>query len=262
MTEQLPELRHLFLTFTLCLPRLLAAFTVIPFMSRQTLPGLVRTGVAMSLALVVYPIVEPQVPRDGLATWLVLGLILKETFIGLLIGFTVAALFWAVEAAGFFIDNQRGAAIAGSIDPLLGTDSSPLGIMLLQAYVVYFFVSGGFLVFLGGLYDSYRVWSVTSFVPQLPPEAAEFFLGELDRITYLMVLLAAPVIIAMFLSELGLALISRFAPSLNVFFLAMPIKSGVAIFVLILYVGYLFDYLDESLSGLPEIFAELRRVVR
>jgi type III secretion protein T len=58
-------------------------------------------------------------------------------------------------------------------------------------------------------------------------------------------LLSAPAIIAMFLAELGLALVSRFAPQLQVFFLAMPIKSALALFVLVMYMGTLLDYSGE-----------------
>ena len=58
----------------------------------------------------------------------------------------------------------------------------------------------------------------------------------------LAMMLAAPVLIAMLMSELGLALVSRFAPQLQVFFLAMPIKSALALFVLVIYSSTLFDY--------------------
>jgi type III secretion protein T len=58
--------------------------------------------------------------------------------------------------------------------------------------------------------------------------------------------------VAMFLAELSLALVSRFAPQLQVFFLAMPIKSALALLVLILYTGTLFDFIDKPLRGLAD----------
>ena len=65
---------------------------------------------------------------------------------------------------------------------------------------------------------------------------------QLNRLMATGLLLAAPVLVAMFLSEVGLALVSRFAPQLQVFFLAMPIKSGVAVFVLMVYISTIFDF--------------------
>ncbi len=58
----------------------------------------------------------------------------------------------------------------------------------------------------------------------------------------LAICLAAPLLIAMFLAEFGLALISRFAPSLNVFVLAMPIKSAVASLLLVIYIKLMMDH--------------------
>ena len=63
----------------------------------------------------------------------------------------------------------------------------------------------------------------------------------------------------MFLAEVGLALVSRFAPQLQVFFLAMPIKSALALLVLILYMKVLFGYAWESVAGVNDILPFLRR---
>ena len=61
--------------------------------------------------------------------------------------------------------------------------------------------------------------------------------------------MSSPVVIAMFLSEFGLGLVNRFAPQLNVYFLSMSLKSGVALFVLIPYIQVLFDIFGDDLIG-------------
>ncbi|KDB64396.1 bacterial export protein, family 1 domain protein, partial [Bordetella bronchiseptica B18-5 (C3)] len=66
-------------------------------------------------------------------------------------------------------------------------------------------------------------------------------------------LLASPAIVAMFLAELGLALISRFAPQLQVFFLALPVKSALVLLVLVLYMATLFQYAGEILGSVGRI---------
>jgi type III secretion protein T len=256
----LEDLQRIVLVFTLCLPRIVAAFTIIPILSRQVLPGMLRTGVAASLALLIYPLVAATAPATELTLVSGAGVALKEVFIGLVIGYGAAILFWAIESVGFFIDNQRGSSMASSIDPLTGSQTSPLGILLTQAITAIFFVGGGFLVFLGALYDSYRLWPVFSFFPALNWDAIPYFLSLLDRLMALAVLLAAPIIIAMFMAEFGLGLISRFAPQLNVFFLAMPVKSAIGIFLLVLYASLLLRYFDDQLRALPVHFAMLQRL--
>ena len=87
----------------------------------------------------------------------------------------------------------------------------------------------------------------------LRTESIPLLLDQLSRFMRLVLLFAAPAVVAMFLAELGLALVSRFAPQLQVFFLAMPIKSALALLVLVLYMGTLFDYADETVRGIPGI---------
>lgn len=259
--SELMDLRTLILTAAYALPRILGAFLMLPFLSRQVLPGMLQTAVAFGLAMVVLPTVVPIVPRGVVEMTPLIGTILKETLIGLTIGLIGALIFWGVEAIGFFIDNQRGASMASSMNPLSQSDSSPVGVLLYQAFLVYFFVSGAFLAFLTVLYDSYLIWPIGSFEPQLRLEDTALYLGQLDRLMYFTVLLSAPVIIVMFLAEMGLALVSRFAPQLNVFFLAMPIKSAVGLLLLIVYMSFLFGYLDDYAVDLPKRFGELQRFI-
>ena len=77
------------------------------------------------------------------------------------------------------------------------------------------------------------------------------------RLVHIAVLLSAPAIVAMFLAEIGLALISRFVPQLDVFFLAMPIKSALAILVLLVYLPTLFDYGFEYIRAQRDVLTFL-----
>lgn len=73
---------------------------------------MVRNGVLCSLALFVFPMINQQsLPAETDGIWLIV-ILGKEVLIGLLIGFVAAIPFWAIEAAGFLVDNQRGAAMA------------------------------------------------------------------------------------------------------------------------------------------------------
>ncbi len=89
-------------------------------------------------------------------------------------------------------------------------------------------LTGGFLLDAAGtLFRSEKVWTIWSFLPAFRADFDTAVLGMLDSVMALAVLIAGPAIIAMFLTEFGLALTSRFAPQLQVFFMAMPLKSAV-----------------------------------
>lgn len=251
------EWQQALIALVFSLPRMMAAFTLLPVFSRQSLPGMTRNGVLVSFALIALPMVMASAPT-ALPTWAEgVSIAIKELVIGLLIGFGAAIPFWVIDSTGFFVDNQRGTTMASSIDPMTGSQTSPMGILLTQTLVVIFFVGGGLLMFLGALYESYRLWPVFSFFPNLDSNALPYLLGLLDRVMGLTVLLAAPVIIAMFLTEFSMGLISHSTPQMNVFALAMPIKSAVGILILVLYAALLFNFLGKELLKIATHFTIL-----
>lgn len=239
------------LRFSLGLPRMLALFAMIPIFGASVLPGSVRNAVAISFAMFMYPVTSAGIDVAAISTLGYGAIVVKEVVLGLLIGVGLAAMFWAVESMGFVIDNQRGSTMASSVDPLTGSQTSPLGVLMMQVVTVYFFVSGAVMVALLAVYESYVAFPVASYYPALRLEDAAFFLSILDRIMALAVLLAAPALIAMFLSEFALGLVSRFAPTLNVFFLAMPVKSAVGVLVLLLSITAIVEVWDGEFAKLP-----------
>lgn len=254
-------LKQILLTFMVILPRILAVFAVLPFMSRELFPGLVRRSIVISFSLVLFPSLSSGLVAGALSSpALLAAVVVKEAVLGLLIGYLAGVIFWVAESVGYFIDNQRGATIASVFNPLSGTQTSPVGSLLFQMTTVLFFTGGGFLLLLSAVFESYRIWPVFSFFPSFGTGFSGFFLEQTDRIMRLTVLLGGPVIIALFASELGLGLISRFAPQLNVFFLSMPVKSGIAVLLLVLYLGFLVSFFREEFAAVrlvPEILGGL-----
>ena len=263
MLIPIDELKEWFYVFSMGAPRIVALFTLIPFLHKRMLGGaMMRNGVAMALVLFMHPMLAEAVPDKTPTIYATLFIVLKEVFIGALLGFVITIPFWALESAGFFIDNQRGASMASAMNPLSGAESSPMGILFSQAFTAIFMVSGLFLLLVKSLFISYSTWPVFSYFPNINPEGAIFFLKQFDLIISLSMWLAAPVIIAMFITEFGIALISRSAPQLNVFILAMPIKSGVAAAILVVYVGTILTLARKHDEGIPTLFMMLGELWR
>ncbi len=257
--RSLSDVEHLGMAMLLTMPRILAIFIVIPVFHREQIPRLVFLGVVMVFAMVLAPRFVPAV--DSLPKspgWLVL-MIGKEVFVGFAMGCLLALPFWAFEALGFLVDNQRGASISATLNPLTGNDSSPLGLLYNQAFIVFFMVSGGVLILLDALYRSFEVWHIVHWSPHLDPASSRFFISELFRLVGVGVLLAAPPVVAMLLAEIGLGLVSLTVPQLQVFFLAMPIKSAIALLVLVIYGMTLFEYGREHVEALAEVLPRLQQ---
>jgi len=178
-----------------------------------------------------------------------------------MLGFLMAIPFWSVEAIGFIIDNQCGASISATLNPFDGHDTSPLGVLYSQAFTAVFIVTGGLTLVLGQIYESYRLWPVMSHLPTFSIENAAAWLGILNGMMAVALALAAPAILLMYLTEIGLALMSSFVPQLQVFFIAMPIKSALALFVLAAYGTTLFQYIENDIARLRQVVPHLARLV-
>ncbi|MBC6496853.1 MAG: type III secretion system export apparatus subunit SctT [Alphaproteobacteria bacterium GM7ARS4] len=227
--------------------RMIGFFLFLPVLSPQWVSGAMRTAVIIALSSPIIVHVHTTFHEAGFTSHIsTMFFIIKEVALGVLLGFGSALIFWAVQASGFLIDNQRGATIASSYDPLSGNQASPIGMMMLNVFIMYFILSGGLLILLSALYISYGFWPVESVFPRITFSVVLFMLERLDFLARLAVLIAAPVVMTMMLSEFALALVSRFATQLNVFSVAFSIKSGIAIFMLYLYVGILFPYLRRE----------------
>lgn len=261
--DGLQDVQNYLATLGYGLPRILAAFALVPFFSKTIFGGtIIRNGVAVSLAIVLIPMVAADEINGVAEMHNSLFVVTKEIFIGILIGYLAAIPFWAIESVGLLIDNQRGASIASTFNPLSGSEASPFGILLTQLCVTLFFVSGGMLLFLGSLYGSYVVWPIFSPLPTLHLENLDYIIDQFVFVTKYTVIMAAPIVIAMFLAEFGLGLVSRFAPQLNVFFLAMPVKSAVALAILILYLTLMMSFFNEYLAVGERILEALYQVLQ
>jgi type III secretion protein T len=129
--------------------------------------------------------------------------------------------------------------MATTFDPVAGSQTSLLGSFLIQMITVLFFILGGFFFFMKMIYKTYVLWPVFTFYPKFDSNFPIFFLALADEMMEVIFCLAGPILIVLFLAEFGLGMISRFAPQLNVFFLAMPVKSWLSMFFLLFYFSFL-----------------------
>lgn len=224
----------------IALLRPLGMMLIVPVMTPSVLGGtLIRNALALSLALPALALYDtwPVSRVESLNAWRYVWLIASEISIGALIGFMAAIPFWIVEMAGTLIDTMRGTAMASIINPMLGQESSLLGILLTRVFSVVFLVTGGLNELIAALYHSYAT---------LPPGASwqlqdgllAFLMRQWQLLHELCIRFAMPAMIAILLVDLAFGLINRSAPQLNVFFLSMPVKSMFAIFMLIVSLPY------------------------
>ena len=253
------EFERWLLAAVLAMARTGAALSVCPPFADSMIPGIARRVVMFAFSFLAIPYILEGLPPGEPNLWAFGFVAVKEAFVGFLVGFFSAIPFWVAENVGNFIDNQRGATMGEVYSPLSGAQVSSTGIFFTQIVSTLFFVSGAVFLFIGALYSSYHFWPVFSEGVSLAKDAPVQILGALDEMLRLTVVISAPAIIVMFLATIGLGLVNRTAPQLNVFFLSMPIKSALGVAMLAIYLPFILDMLMYTNEGV--IITPIRKLL-
>jgi len=252
---ELVAFERTFISAALTMPRLLAVFAVIPLFSGRMLTGMVRNGLVLMLAMFISP-VAGEMPPLSLGLWVLVAC--KESLIGLMLGLGFGIFIWSIQSVGDLIDFQTGSSNAAFFDPVGGHENGPTGDFLGRLVITLFVAGGGLLALLGVVVDSYRLWPVGSFFPHLGQVLEEFAVRQGDTLYLWIVKLAAPVVLVLVLVELGMGLINRVAPPLNVFVFSQPLKRLLSTLMMLLFMFFVYESLQEFLSPSNGVLEFLR----
>lgn len=249
------------LALGLTLPRIIGAFVMLPLLTSENMPAMVRNSFLVSLAIVALPVAMAGAPIEMMGTFQWGPMVLKELFLGISIGLCFGMIFWALGAAGSVIDTQVGLGMAQVFDPVQGHQTSLHGQFLSQLAAWLFMASGAFLVFLDLLLSSYTLWPVTSYFPNMHIGGMHLFVGQFSYLMTAMLVLAAPVMVVLLLIDLSFGLVNRYAPQLNVFALTLPIKAWLATAMILLMIGVYVEIVIKRLSDNSGLLDALRRAL-
>jgi type III secretion protein T len=253
--------RHL-LSLALATARPSAFVMTFPLFVRLGLTGLVRGGFVVAISLPVMTGLVAVLPPVGTETLRLVAIGFKEAVIGGLLGLLLGIPFWAAEVAGDLLDYERQAPDAQLQDPNAMTESTASGTLFMLAAVVVFVVADGLHSVAEALYGSYRLWPVVELAPSLRPESGMLALEILIRVLQLALILAFPVLAAMFVAMFALMVIARFAPQLNVFDLSLAARNLVYFLIMPLYAAFLVDHFGAQLGELTGILDQLGQFLR
>ncbi len=197
-------------------------------------PGLAwqsRLGLAAVLGAVLAPVVTPQVPPP--ADWpAAVGTGLAEVVTGGVLGWSAGLIVAAARAAGDLVAAQAGLATAMLFDPESGEEQTPLGQLYGWLALAVFQAMDGPIVLVRALVDSYTAIPPGQLLSSQQAVALAF--GQVGHALELALRLAAPPAIALVMTGIVLGWLSRAAPSLPFFTLALPIRAGLGIALILL----------------------------
>jgi flagellar biosynthesis protein FliR len=235
--------------FLLVLGRIGPLFALAPLFSSRSIPVRAKGVCAVALTVGIAPIALAgnEVPLEVGAF---VELMLKEILVGLAYAFALAALFAAVSTAGSFLDTLIGFSYGALVDPVTGNQSAVLTQTYIFVGLLVFIAIGGDGLVIKGIARSYDLVPLLE-MPSLPALAggaqsafAQVFLSALE--------LAAPVVLAIVITDAAFGVVSRVVPQLNVFAVGFPAKVAVGMLVigvsLPFAAGWIADELQRSVS--------------
>ena len=243
MTLTLDFLPQTAFVFLLIFARVGAMVMAIPGIGDRAIPSRIRLVFALALTLIIYPIVQKTFSELPTALNAMLAAIVAELMVGLAIGLTVRMIIAAIQVTGTAIAFQTGLAFAQNVDPAQGIQSSLFGSFLSMLSVTLIFATDLHHVLLAAIHDSYVLFRPGSLLPA--GDFAEVAIKTLADGFRVALQLAAPFLVFGLIFYLGIGVLTRLIPQVQVFFLAMPanIFLGFVLLMLLLSTMMLW-YLD------------------
>lgn len=246
-----PLLRFEVAGFFLVFARIGAVMMLLPGIGDTDVNPRVRLMLALLVSLVVFPAVAHHLPGKPANDAAMLGLLIGELAVGLALGAIVRILFSAIALTGSVISLQSGLAASTLFNPSEGQQSAVVGRFLALGAIVLMFAGGLHHMIFGSLVRSYMVMSPGATL--VPGDFAELALDAIATSFSLGLQLAAPFVVYGLVFNVGLGMMARLTPTLQVFFIAQPLNILLAFALMMVTLGLILtqfiDRFGEALQS-------------
>ena len=229
--------------------RFTAFLVIAPPFSFAGIPARIKAMLGVGLALAVAPRVAEG--YTSLDTGPFLVAIVMQLLVGLFLGFLVMMAFAAVQSAGNLIDLFGGFQLAQAFDPQSMINGAQFTRLFHMAALALLFTTDGYQLILGGLIRSFDAIPVTMTLVAAPNP--ELLVGAFSQLFLSALQIAGPMIIVLFLADVGLGLLTRVAPAINAFALGFPLK----ILITLVFAGVVFLALPRVVPAITQDVVEL-----
>lgn len=229
--------------YLIAVARVAGFVLVAPPFNTRSVPGLVRAGFALAMAVPLATWTIPTAPR--LASGDLLLRVLVQILLGAILGYLVALAVAAVQMIGDLLDVVGGFQMSMALDPMLLVQTSIMGRIHQLIAVTLLFLTDGHLMVLQGLARSVQLMPQ----PNLDwDQVGRAVTGDVAGMFLAAVQVAAPLIAATLIADVALGLLTRAAPALNAFSLGFPLKILLTLLLAGLVIAQLPDVLRTTIE--------------
>lgn len=223
------QLDALLLAWVYPLMRILGLMATAPAFSNQAVPRRIRLVIGVALALAMTASLPPT-PDVQPGSWLGIGVLIQQVLIGIAMGLTMRIILSAIDVAGEIIGLQMGLSFATFFDPNTSAQTAVLAELLSLLTALTFLVMNGHLLLIDALARSFELLPIGG---SALGDGGWRALARLGSVVFSTgVLISLPIIAALLVTNIALAVLTRAAPQLNIFAIGFPITSTVGFLVL------------------------------
>jgi len=220
---------------------------LLPGLGEQNISARMRLTIALILAAVLLPLHRSAYHIDTSALGLTVVLLMQEVLIGAVLGLTARLTISALEVAGSVIAQQLGLGFVTAVDPTQGEQGVLLGNFLTMLAITLFFATDMHHLVIAALNDSYSLFEPGE-VPATGDVAA-LVTRTVSGAFKIGIQLSAPFLVFGLLFNLGLGVLSRLMPQMQVFFVALPLSILLGLLFLLLLLGSMMGLFLDYVGG-------------
>lgn len=216
--------------FMIIFVRFGTALMIMPGIGDSFVPNNIRLYIALGFSLAMTPVLQPLVPTPMPAFGTLLALLAIEFVTGLFIGSIARILMMALDTAGMLISMASGISNAQVFNPSLAVQGSVFGAFMSVMGVTLLFVTDLHHLLLLGLKESYEMFPIGG-VPDTG-SMAELIARAVSASFLTGFQIAIPFVVISLLLYIGMGVLSRLMPQVQVFILAIPVQILLALITL------------------------------
>lgn len=231
-------------TFMLVFARIGAMMMLMPGFGESNIPVRIKLSIALLLTLIILPLHRSayQVDMTSLAPLLVL--MLHEIVIGVVLGATARVTLSALQVAGSVIAQQLGLGFVTAIDPTQGQQGLLIGNFLTILGMTLLFATDSHHLVIAALNESYRIFAPGQLFPT--GDVAALATKAFATAFKIGLQLSAPFLVFGLVFNLGLGVLARLMPQMQVYFVGVPLSILIGFLILALVItaimGTFLDY--------------------
>lgn len=246
------------IAFVLVFFRCLGFFLSWPLFSGSQVPAPLKVLLSLLMSMICFSIIDPAQYPKVVQYQTLIALAVKEMTMGFAMGFLCNLVFQSVAVAGELISMAMGLSSAQLFNPTMGMQQSAVNQLYFFLAAFLFLGIRGHHYFITGLAQSFELVPLTVLLPRLSSLGEFALLGH--KIIEMALLLAAPVLVSIFIVNFSLGIMGRAVPQINVLITSLPVNALMGLLVLIVVLPLFVEALKADIVDFSDVLFNFLKV--